>query len=134
LDDETLALLRNPPTEPLDVSDPALRYSLDLFKATTHGSIAAYNESCIAYKRRHPTEEVLTHAAIKKKVQEWSGVVPICSEMCPDACIAYTGPFATRDECLCGKPRLDDTGSAKILYTFPIGPQLQALFRWRAQK
>ncbi|KAJ7869672.1 hypothetical protein B0H13DRAFT_2350823 [Mycena leptocephala] len=110
LDDETLALLRDPPTEPLDVSDPALRYSLDLFKATTHGSIAAYNESCIAYKRRHPTEEVLRHAAIKKKVQEWSS-------------------FATRDECLCGKPRLDDTGSAKIFYTFPIGPQLQALFR-----
>jgi hypothetical protein len=59
LDSDTPARLHDPPTEPLDVSDPVLRFSLDLFKATTHSSIGAYNETCTAHKRRHPTAEIL---------------------------------------------------------------------------
>lgn len=129
LDEETLARLRDPPTEPLDISDAMLRFSLDLYKSTSRGSVEVYNETCATYKRRHPDEEVLSHAAIKKKVAELSGVLPIRSEMRPDGCIAYTGPYADRDECVCKKPRYNTAGKAREFYTFPIGPQLQALFR-----
>ncbi|KAJ6490663.1 hypothetical protein C8R47DRAFT_1071048 [Mycena vitilis] len=67
LDPETLARLRNPAEEPIDVSDPAERYSLDLFLAATHSSEAAYDANRDAYLRRHPENEVLTLAAIKRK-------------------------------------------------------------------
>ncbi|KAJ7236354.1 hypothetical protein C8J57DRAFT_1088237, partial [Mycena rebaudengoi] len=88
LDDETLHRLGDPPTEPLDISDPAMRFCLDIFHATTHGSVEMYNKICAAYtvplrpdiqalKRRHPNEVILSHATIKKRVAEWSGVVPI---------------------------------------------------------
>ncbi|KAJ7936430.1 hypothetical protein B0H13DRAFT_1570878, partial [Mycena leptocephala] len=53
-----------------------------------------YKANRDAYLRRHPENEVLSHDAIKKKVAEWSGVVPIRSEMCPKTCMAYTGPFS----------------------------------------
>lgn len=130
LDDETLARLRDPPTEPLDISDPALRYSLDNFLATTNASEETYKANRDAYLRRHPENEVLSHAAIKKKVAEWSGVVPIRSEMCPKTCMAYTGPFSERDNCrFCGSSRYDVNGVARVFHTIPLGPQLQALFR-----
>ncbi|KAJ6494420.1 hypothetical protein C8R45DRAFT_824679, partial [Mycena sanguinolenta] len=89
LDSETLASLRNPPTEPLDISDPVMRFSLKLWLNATHGSIDMYNKNCAAYKERHPDEEILSYAVIKKKVAEWSGVTPIRSEMRPNTCIAY---------------------------------------------
>src|ERR1700760_1874276 len=66
--------------------------------------------------------------------------------MCPQGCIAYTGPFASMDNCPdCGLSRFktDDelsdsarkkkTRNEKIprqqFYTIPLGPQLQALWR-----
>ncbi|KAJ6611698.1 hypothetical protein B0H10DRAFT_1808959, partial [Mycena sp. CBHHK59/15] len=70
LDPETLARLRHPPEEILDLSDPALRYSLDLFLATTHASKKAYTDSRTAYLRRHPDNEVLSLTEIKRKVAE----------------------------------------------------------------
>jgi hypothetical protein len=130
LDDETLERLRDPSTEPLDISDPAHRYSLDNFLATTNASEETYNAICDAYIRRHPENELLSHAAIKKKVAEWSGVVPIRSQMCPKTCMAYTGPFSEHDNCrFCGLSRYDVNGVARVFHTIPLGPQLQALFR-----
>lgn len=130
LDADTISRLQDPPTVPVDVSDPALRYSIDLFLAATNGSEASYTANREAYLRRHPANEVLTHAAIKKKVAELSGVVPIRSEMCPNSCAAYTGPHSDRQTCyVCGAPRYDENGNAQEFYTIPLGPQLQALFR-----
>lgn len=130
MDAETLARLRDPPTEPLDISDPTLRYSLDLFLAATHGSEDAYNKNREAYLRRHPENEVLSLAEIKNKVAEWSGVVPISSDMCPNTCVGYTGPYSDRETCpICGTPRVDANGATQKFYTIPLGPQLQALFR-----
>ena len=56
--------------------------------------------------------------------------------------MAYTGPFSDRDTCPhCGESRYDQQvflasdGQKKIprrqFYTFPVGPQLQALWRNR---
>jgi hypothetical protein len=130
LDAETVARLRNPITEPLNISDPALRYSLDLFLAATTGSEDTYHASRDAYLRRHPENEVLTLATIKRKVEEWSGVVPIVSNMCPSSCAAYTGPYSELDSCpVCKAPRFDENGLPQKFYTIPLGPQLQALFR-----
>ncbi|TBU21510.1 hypothetical protein BD311DRAFT_830762, partial [Dichomitus squalens] len=40
-----------------------------------------------------------TYEAMQKLVQELSGVVPIVTDMCPETCVAYTGPFAALDRC-----------------------------------
>ncbi|KAJ6459140.1 hypothetical protein C8R47DRAFT_1328050 [Mycena vitilis] len=129
LDEDALHRLRNPSREPVDVSDPAERYSLALFLATTHGSEQQYNDLRDAYLERHPENEVLSLAQIKRKVAEWSGVVPIESHMCREGCVAYTGPYADLAACpTCSLPRVDMTGSAQRFYTIPLGPQLQALF------
>lgn len=60
--------------------------------------------------------------------------------MCIDSCIAFVGPYAELDECpMCQKPRYDPIklrlsgGRVKqaqqVFHTFPIGPQLQALWQ-----
>ncbi|KAJ6479925.1 hypothetical protein C8R47DRAFT_983086 [Mycena vitilis] len=60
--------------------------------------------------------------------------------MCPDSCIAYTGPWAELEVCTkCGKSRwdpirLESSGgetkvAARKFETIPIGPVLQALWR-----
>jgi hypothetical protein len=60
--------------------------------------------------------------------------------MCIDSCVAFVGPYAELEECpRCQKPRYDPIklqqsgGRVKqpqqVFHTFPIGPQLQALWR-----
>lgn len=130
LDDETVDRLRNPIQKQLDVSDPDLRHSLDLFLATSNASEKTYNDVRDATLRRHPDHPVLTHHQSKKTVAEMSGVVPIVNHMCPNTCMAYTGPLAHLDACkICGAPRFNEDGPAREFYTIPLGPQLQALFR-----
>jgi hypothetical protein len=129
LDPDALERLRNPSRDPPDISDPAHRHALDMFLAATHASQESYDANRAAYLRRHPENDVLTHAAIKRKVAEWSGVVPILSHMCPKTCAAYTGPYSDRQSCpICGLSRFDANGSPQEFYTIPLGPQLQALF------
>jgi hypothetical protein len=60
--------------------------------------------------------------------------------MCPNSCVAYTGPFSTLEICpKCGETRYDPIklassgGKTKVprqeFYTILLGPQLQALWR-----
>src|ERR1700678_3667644 len=54
--------------------------------------------------------------------------------MCPNSCLAYTGPFASLDVCPeCGECCYNDTGRTprQEFYTMPLGPLLQALWRDR---
>ncbi|KIO11942.1 hypothetical protein M404DRAFT_68566, partial [Pisolithus tinctorius Marx 270] len=64
--------------------------------------------------------------------------------MCPDSCVAFTGPYVNLEECpICGSSRwnqqcLQGTSGcnkipAKTFTTIPLGPQLQALYRNPAQ-
>ncbi|KAJ7829601.1 hypothetical protein B0H14DRAFT_2256040, partial [Mycena olivaceomarginata] len=67
------------------------------------------------------------------------GVSPIETDMCPNSCIAYTGPFSKLDKCPypdCSEPQYDQAklqkgfheARAKV-WTIPIGPYLQSLWR-----
>ncbi|KAF8152326.1 hypothetical protein B0H34DRAFT_664121 [Crassisporium funariophilum] len=60
--------------------------------------------------------------------------------MCPDTCIAYTGPFSELDKCpKCHKSRYDpillesSNGLKKVpqrrFHTMPLGPQIQTLWQ-----
>lgn len=138
LDPSTIEQLRNPPKEPVDISDPDTRLSIDLFLATTNASEATYNAVRTAISDRFPDTNVLSHHLVKKLVSQLSGVVSIVDDMCVNSCHTFTGPFADLDHCsVCGEARYEpielEMHNKKIprqqFHTIPLGPQLQALRR-----
>jgi hypothetical protein len=137
---EVFESLLHPFTEPLDVPDRFLRLSIKLFISTNNSSEETYNQTRDAILECYPEDNILTFSQVKRHVAKLSGVHPLRSDMCPNTCMAYTGPFEPLEKCpYCAEPRydpllLDSSDGAKKkpqrqFYTIPIGPQLQALWR-----
>ena len=135
LDRDVIDQLRSPITEPVDISDPDIRLSLDLFMACNSASEATYASVRDAVLRRSPDFNVLSHYRAKKLVAEISGVVSTLDDMCINSCTAFVGPLAEAKECPeCQEPRYKLKKSGKEVprqqaCTIPLGPQLQALRR-----
>ncbi|KAJ7437485.1 hypothetical protein B0H11DRAFT_1635924, partial [Mycena galericulata] len=90
LGEEAMHRLKNPPTYPVDISDdPDLLHSLRIFFATTTAANQTYTDCAAAALEHHPEDDILSHAEIKAKVAELSGVVPLKHDMCPNSCLAY---------------------------------------------
>ncbi len=145
LDPDVLARLRNPPTTPLasELTDPDFLFALDVFLGTTNASDDTYNTVRSSYLRRHPTASLPSLYQLKKRIVELTGVTPVKNDMCPDSCLAYTGPFSGYEHCPeCGGSRYDpvalqESGGKKkiprrVFYTLPPGPQIQA--QWRTEE
>jgi hypothetical protein len=131
LDKETVKRLRNPRTSPVDVSDPDFRLGLDLFLASIKTTQENYTLTREAVLRRHPDDTIPSYDQMKRRVAEITGVVPIVHDMCPNSCLAFTGPFKNDDICSeCSEARFDPITKKgrQQFYTIPIGPQLQALW------
>ncbi|KAJ6565791.1 hypothetical protein DFH09DRAFT_1472439, partial [Mycena vulgaris] len=132
LGEEVMHRLRHPLHRSEDVSkDPDLLHSLRLFLATTNASVQTYTDAANAAREHHPDDEILSYAAVKAKVAELSGIVPLVHDMCPNTCLAYTGSFENDDFCrICKESRWDPNKKGKIArqqyYTIPLGPQIQA--------
>ncbi|GBE80227.1 hypothetical protein SCP_0214370 [Sparassis crispa] len=138
LDANTIHRLHHPIEAPLDIDDPDLLLSIEIFLSVTNTSQATYTAVRGAILHRYPENTILTFDQVKSKIAELSGVVPIIQDMCVNTCLAYTGPFAELDQCpTCGEPRYDTTSNGKKriarqeFHTIPVGPQLQALWRSR---
>ncbi|KAF4587957.1 hypothetical protein EYR38_009918 [Pleurotus pulmonarius] len=141
LDPETVAQLRDPEEGPVDISDPDLRLSIDLFLAMTNSSEQTYNDVRSAISARFPDSNVLSRHLVEKRIAALSGIVPIVEDMCINSCHAFTGPFAELNECtICKEPRYEpiqmaENGvpgkkiSRQRFTTIPLGPQIQALRR-----
>ncbi|KAF8074615.1 hypothetical protein FPV67DRAFT_1354269, partial [Lyophyllum atratum] len=138
LDADQLHNLRNPPQTVLNIDDRDLLLSLKLFISTTNASDQVYTDIRADIMDDDPGRAILSHAAVKKVVAELTGVVPIVKDMCPNSCMAYTGPFAKLEACpYCHVTRYDTEqlmssgGRKKVsrqhFYSIPLGPQLQAL-------
>ena len=137
LPEDVLMRLRCPLEQPLDISDPDIRQSIDLF--LSNASQDAYTSTRAAVLRRNPDNVILSFDQVKRKITELSGVVSIVRDMCPNSCVAYTGPYANLETCpKCGESRFDpiklaaSDGKKKVprqkFHTIPLGPQLQALW------
>lgn len=135
-----LARLRHPLEQPLDIDNPDIRLSIELFLSISNASQDTYTSARAAILRRHPNDPILSFDQAKRKVSELSGVVSIVHDMCPSSCVAYTGPYKNLETCpKCGEPRFDpiklaaSEGQIKTarqeFHTIPLGPQLQALWR-----
>jgi hypothetical protein len=128
--------LWNPPRELLDTSNPALRHAVKTFMgADTPVTVEAFNAVRDAALEWHPNDFFPSFYQTQKTLAEWSGINAIECDMCPNSCIAYTGPFADLEKCPykdCSKPNKLCHGirqaSAKF-WTIPIGPFLQSLCR-----
>ncbi|KAG2741596.1 hypothetical protein P692DRAFT_201842245 [Suillus brevipes Sb2] len=102
LPDDAIHRLRHPPRELPDTTNPDHIQSLKYYFADT--TIKAYNAIPVA---------------------ELSRVVPIVRDMCINTCLAFTGPFAHLDQ----DASTDRKKVARQRFdTFPVGPQLQALW------
>lgn len=140
LDPESVDRLRHPREGEVQLDNHDLIYALRLFCKLQNQSQGAYDDVRFENQRRNPDDVMPSLHELEKKIGALTGVVPILTDMCPNSCAAYTGPFETRDSCpYCGEPRYDQErirrsgGRDKVprrrFPTLPIGPQLQALWR-----
>ncbi|EIM79785.1 uncharacterized protein STEHIDRAFT_34378, partial [Stereum hirsutum FP-91666 SS1] len=89
LDLETVDRLRNPLRTPLNITDPDFRLSLDIFLATRNASQKTYHDIHQAMQRHNPESAVPSHAQMKRRVAELSGVTPTIHHMCINSCLAF---------------------------------------------
>jgi hypothetical protein len=138
LDSAATERLRNPDRNPVDLTDPDTRFSLDLYMACTNASEATYNSVRASILQRFPDTNVLSHHQAKKMLADISGVVSVSDDMCINSCHAFTGPFADKEACtICSTPRYTTVNSGRSqrqiprqqMTTIPLGPQIQALRR-----
>ena len=146
LGEEAVERIRNPPEGVLAIDNEDDIFSLKQFLSSQGSSQAQYTAWRNNYNARHENTPMLAYERIRAKVAEWSGVHPVIHDMCPNSCIAYTGPFADLERCPyanCGLSRWDtfqlenSRGKIKIpaqhyYYTIPLAPQIQSL--WRSPK
>ncbi|KAF9020619.1 hypothetical protein BDZ89DRAFT_1072147 [Hymenopellis radicata] len=133
-----LEVLLNPPITPLDIGgsdhdDKVLRASIRLFLAQIKASEESYKDSVAAFSELETEYDLLSYDQVQRRIGQLSGVKPIISHMCPNSCMAYTGPLSERDSCLrCGESRWKDTRKTvprQKYYTLPLAPQIQAMKR-----
>ncbi|KAG1847252.1 hypothetical protein C8R48DRAFT_547524, partial [Suillus tomentosus] len=139
---DALDRLRNPPQGPIDIDRPGIRHSISMYLALEHASQDAYNRIQRSTMRNFAqgNEDILSFYAVEKLISKYTGVESIDHDMCPNTCLAYTGPYAHLDNCpICDASRWDQArlrstnGRVKVaaqkFSTIPLGPQLQSLYR-----
>jgi len=137
MDPYYLDRLCNPPNEVLVIDNPDIKLSIKQFLSLSNASEDAYESTRQNIMERFPDCQMLSLHEVERLVANLSGIVPIMHDMCPNSCMAYTGPWKDREDCpMCGeqryKPVLGPRGRRIVkqkFYTLPIGPQLQALWR-----
>ena len=114
LDAEVIERLRNPQEEPIDILDPDICLSLDLFMACKNASQKTYSGVRESILHRFPILNVLTYGSVKDLVANISGVTSVDDNMCINSCHAFTRPFANLQACYyCSEPRYNPDELAK---------------------
>ena len=134
-DPHILHQLRNPSTTVPEL-DEATQMSLELLSALASYPKSAYDEARSVFNKWHPDSPLHSYWVIKRRLEGLSRITQIETDMCPNSCIAFTGPFADLRHCSkCSEPRYDPKKPGpdvplKRFYTIPLGPQIQA--QWQA--
>lgn len=132
--------LHNPPSDLLVIDNPSIRFSISTYLALESASQKSYDSVIRAFKHNFPmiptSTDALSFHNVEKLITRITGVEAVMNDMCPNSCIAFTGPFAGLDDCpTCHSSRWNDrtNGRAKVpakqFTTIPLGPQLQARYR-----
>ena len=131
MDPDDILNMRNPEAgfDLLD-SSPLLR-SIRHFINNSSASRDHYDRICEIEELHNPKDLLLSFDQVKRRVRWLSGVVPVEHDMCPNSCIAYTGPYGNLSSCpRCDTPRHfpETNRPQKRFSTIPIGPIIQALY------
>ncbi|KIJ59683.1 hypothetical protein HYDPIDRAFT_32907 [Hydnomerulius pinastri MD-312] len=141
LDDDAIYRIRNPPQGPVVINKPSIRHSISTYLALEHASQQAYEKIGRSEEINYPQrDKMLSIRNVEHIIAQYTGVEKIEHDMCPNTCLAYTGPFAHHEACsTCGLSRWDEAkrtasnGRVKVaarkFITIPIGPQIQARMR-----
>ena len=136
LDATTTERLQHPDQGSVDLSDPDVRFSLDLYIACINSSEATYNNVRTSILQRFPDFKILSHHHAKKMLSDISGVVSVSDDICINSCHAFTGPFSDKEACtICSAPCYTTVNSGRSqrqitrqqMCTIPLEPQIQAL-------
>ncbi|PIL24852.1 hypothetical protein GSI_12738 [Ganoderma sinense ZZ0214-1] len=112
LDDNTLARLHNGRTS-IPPMSRGQRAGVRMFLARGDASEANYADvraAMLEYVEDIPvrTDPVPTYEQVKKLIGELTGITSIQTDMCPNTCVAYTGPFSNLLACpKCGESRYE---------------------------
>ncbi|KAF8834753.1 hypothetical protein BDN67DRAFT_1016184 [Paxillus ammoniavirescens] len=143
---EGVQRLRNPPQAPIDIKSPGFRLSMSMYLALEHSSQDAYEQIQRSIQLNlsdsPAAEDILSFHAVEKKITSYTRVEYIKTDMCPESCVGFTGPFTDLETCpisSCGVSRWDpghlhaSNGHVRVaarkFTTIPLGPQLQAQYR-----
>ncbi|OJT06314.1 hypothetical protein TRAPUB_2832 [Trametes pubescens] len=134
---ETIDRLRAPSHKPRTVNRLE-RAALRMFLARGDASEENYADNREAIvELDHANKDIPTYEQLKTLVADLTGIHALREDMCPNTCIAYTGPFADLVKCpMCSEPRYDVVQTARTrknvarrtFHTFPLGPQVQAMY------
>ncbi|KIK73570.1 hypothetical protein PAXRUDRAFT_72882, partial [Paxillus rubicundulus Ve08.2h10] len=95
---EPLQHLYHPPQTPLKIDSPSIQQSITMYLALEHSSQKSYKTIHTGTKQNfvgaEGVEDILSFWAVKRLIAEYTGVESIKHNMCPNMCLAYTGPFA----------------------------------------
>ncbi|EKM56153.1 uncharacterized protein PHACADRAFT_64480, partial [Phanerochaete carnosa HHB-10118-sp] len=130
--------LCHPPQEALELEDTTERLSIEVYLGLKNASQRHYNIIRDAILRFDPSCEMLSFDAVKRRIEELSGIVPVYHDMCFDSCVGFTGPFEDLEQCsMCSKHRYNQAKharsgkkvSVKRFLTNCMGPAIQAMWR-----
>ncbi|KAF9440132.1 hypothetical protein P691DRAFT_648355, partial [Macrolepiota fuliginosa MF-IS2] len=112
--------------------------SLALYFATLNASDKTYDSVRNSLGVIYPDLQLFLHWQIKEWVGKIANIALITYDMCPNTCLAFTGPFSDLEKCPypnCGASRWDPVclkkGKLVVAQTFTtitLGLQLQALY------
>jgi len=143
LSPQALEHLQDPPRRPLFIDSVGHHHSISTYLATEHSSEDAYEKICRSTARNFTgapgIEDLLSFHKVESLIEAMTGVKKVQHDMCPNSCLAFTGPYSDEEVCpLCGasrwnQERLQFTNGrskvpAKRFTTIPLGPQLQVLY------
>ena len=117
LSNDALHHLHNPPNTPLLIESPGICHSISTYLALEHSSEDAYECVCCPTMRNflqapgiddiqsiYNVEKLICTFTgiddtqsiynIEKLIYTFTGIEPIHHDMCPNTCLAYTGPLA----------------------------------------
>ncbi|KAF8157245.1 hypothetical protein B0H34DRAFT_808494 [Crassisporium funariophilum] len=83
LSQEDIYRLRNPSTEQVDLDDPDVRLSIDLYMSCGKASESTYKSVRESILKRFPNTEVMSYYRVKALVSDLTGVVSIEDDIVP---------------------------------------------------
>ncbi|KAI6002365.1 hypothetical protein F5J12DRAFT_722964, partial [Pisolithus orientalis] len=110
LDDAALHRLCNPLCTQLEIDDDVICFGLKVYFSLKHSAILAYESiqqsAACCFEGR--AISIPSYYNIEKLITEYTGVESIEHDMCPDSCVAFTGPYSALDKCpICEEDHYD---------------------------